>query len=866
MSSSTVPKLVAPELRLVLENGVKNNHRSLVVMVGQKCAQQIPTIYNILLKIQQSSTIDLLWCYQKNLEFSTNQKKRMNQLEKLKSKGILIDDTANNLSTFFQSCKITGCKYNDTSSILGRTFGMLILQDIESVTPNILARTIETVKGGGTILMLLNKMQNIEDLYTKSVAFNKDMAKTGGNEAFGQAANRFSKRFYKSIKKCGNCVCIDDEFNYLPAVIANLNVETFPVDYTELNNKKREVANIPAVGPLVDLTVTIDQAQIVCDVIDIIKKNELGKVVAITASRGRGKSAALGLSLAGAIANNFSNIFVTAPALDNLKTFFEFAIKGLNGIGYIETKDYDIETKDNKIFRINIHHDEQNRRQTICYIQPRDAHLLSQCEILVIDEAAAIPLPIVNKLTEGKYTVLMASTIHGYEGTGRALSLKLLEKIKKANKSRVVEKELSAPIRYSQNDPIEAWLNSFLCLNATPPKVEEFPDNTQCELMLVNRDLLFSGNQITEKVLNSIVALSIASHYKNEPNDLHRMADSPNQQIFVLGKKVEPGQKTLPSIICYIQVSLEGKISQKVYQDSLNRNKKGDGDLIPWTISHHLSCPDFSQLAGARIYRIAVHPDYQGMGYGSTAIKQLIEYYTSHLVTESMPENLPFFARTATTPHLQIDYAGVSFGLTKELFNFWRMNGFLPVYLRQSQNDITGEHSMIVLRSLQDDSIIDDSNDSTGGEGNGWLNQFCGHFRESALSLFAYEEFKDYSKELIYMIFATVEPEKREKIDGSFLFSPRDAKILKDFNLGTANFGDIKHLLPRMASLYFQKLADIKLTGEELKTLIELGVKHGSYVYTDQSKLQSIAKKFAEYLIPSLDMTKAELRIKSSSV
>ena len=42
------------------------------------------------------------------------------------------------------------------------------------------------------------------------------------------------------------------------------------------------------------------------------------------------------------------------------------------------------------IVRVNVF---RAHRQTIQYIQPTDAALLSQAELLVIDEAAAIPLP-----------------------------------------------------------------------------------------------------------------------------------------------------------------------------------------------------------------------------------------------------------------------------------------------------------------------------------------------------------------------------------------------------------------------------------------------------------------------------------------
>ena len=62
--------------------------------------------------------------------------------------------------------------------------------------------------------------------------------------------------------------------------------------------------------------------------LDAVSEKRLRSTVALTAARGRGKSAALGLCLAGAIAYGYANIFVTAPSPENLRTVFEFALKG----------------------------------------------------------------------------------------------------------------------------------------------------------------------------------------------------------------------------------------------------------------------------------------------------------------------------------------------------------------------------------------------------------------------------------------------------------------------------------------------------------------------------------------------------------
>ena len=44
---------------------------------------------------------------------------------------------------------------------------------------------------------------------------------------------------------------------------------------------------------------------------------------------------------------------------------------------------------------------------------------------------------------------------------------------------------------------------------------------------------------------------------------------------------------------------------------SLSRGRRAAGDLIPWTLSQQFTDNNFASLSGARIVRIAVHPDLQ---------------------------------------------------------------------------------------------------------------------------------------------------------------------------------------------------------------------------------------------------------------
>lgn len=112
---------------------------------------------------------------------------------------------------------------------------------------------------------------------------------------------------------------------------------------------------------------SIRQARAILTFVDAISEKTLRSTVTLTASRGRGKSAALGTAIAAAVAYGYSNIFVTSPSPENLKTLFEFVFKGFDALGYEEHLDYDIIQSTNPDFnkdvvRVNVFRD---HRQTI---------------------------------------------------------------------------------------------------------------------------------------------------------------------------------------------------------------------------------------------------------------------------------------------------------------------------------------------------------------------------------------------------------------------------------------------------------------------------------------------------------------------
>lgn len=67
---------------------------------------------------------------------------------------------------FICTTEIRWCYYHETHKILGQSYDMCVLQDFEALTPNTLARAIETVSGGGLIVFLLNSVDSLRQLCT----------------------------------------------------------------------------------------------------------------------------------------------------------------------------------------------------------------------------------------------------------------------------------------------------------------------------------------------------------------------------------------------------------------------------------------------------------------------------------------------------------------------------------------------------------------------------------------------------------------------------------------------------------------------------------------------------------------------------
>lgn len=142
------------------------------------------------------------------------------------------------------------------------------------------------------------------------------------------------------------------------------------------------------------------------------------------------------------------------------------------------------------------------------------------------------------------------------------------------------------------------------------------------------------------------------------------------------------------------------------------------------------------------------------MGYGLRAIQLLKQYYEFKIpsLEEDQPsakeeiENVdeselnlleecieprkslpPLLLKLSERTPEKLDYIGVSFGLTEQLLKFWKKSDFVPVYLRQTTNDLTGEHSCIMINVLNSEKEDD------------WLSAYWVDFRRRFINLLAYQ-------------------------------------------------------------------------------------------------------------------------------
>ena len=383
-----------------------------------------------------------------------------------------------------------------------------------------------------------------------------------------------------------------------------------------------------------------------------VAQGHRNRPLVLTADRGRGKSSALGIAAAQLMRTTVKTIYITAPQIHNIEQVFTHNKRLLPNA--LVTEKSVVYQSSSLIFK------------------PIDKLLLEidSADLVLVDEASAIPVNILYKLAEKFPRIIFSSTVHGYEGSGRGFELKFKQQLKKI-KPEYKTQHLSEPIRWFQGDVLEQfWFNTLFSnsivdynqqLNVSEPILIEYQE---IDSLILLKD---------KKLLANIFEMLVAAHYQTSPDDLQRLLDSPESKIFVATHSA--------MVIGVAQLVEEGgeKLHDIANQIATN-TKRVKGHLVAQNIAASYNVAEFCRNKQWRISRIAILPSHQRLGHGSGLL--------DHIEEQAKKENIKFLT--------------TAFGCNTSLLNFWLRIGYCATKLSLKPEVSSGEFSCICIKSLSE--------------------------------------------------------------------------------------------------------------------------------------------------------------------
>ncbi len=397
---------------------------------------------------------------------------------------------------------------------------------------------------------------------------------------------------------------------------------------------------------------TADQSHVLSCINDNLVSPSFTHV--ITADRGRGKSHLLGKLIIKLTEMNIDNgikFYLTAPNKASCHAIYK---------------------------ALDSHH----ASQTITFIPPESVlATVTQNDILFIDEAASLPINLLIQFSNTLNKIIMATTTHGYEGTGKGFQFRFLKHLQTLNDEHLTQLHtLNQPARYAHTDPLEHWLFEAFCLNCEPSGLSLNKDQIQKpQFKEISQPQLISNDDL----LKEVFGLLIQAHYQTRPSDLRDIVDAQDFRLFGLFNASTQETDTLLAV-CLISNegpilnSPDNLIETSLQQDIYNGVRRPKGHLIPQVLAHHMGLIEALNLKGARIVRIATLPNLQQQNLGSLLISQLCKNLKSH----------------------QYDYLGSSYADTPDVTAFWNKNTFTRIRTGTKLDSASGTYSALVIKGL----------------------------------------------------------------------------------------------------------------------------------------------------------------------
>lgn len=370
----------------------------------------------------------------------------------------------------------------------------------------------------------------------------------------------------------------------------------------------------------------------------------------LLANRGRGKSSAMGLAIAEIIKVHKKHLIVTSISVANTQALFHHAkVSGL-----IQKQD-----------KYAIHYTNGSLLEFI----PPDVLLANkpECDLLLIDEAAAIPLPLLASFLAIYARIIFSSTEHGYEGTGRGFS-QLFKALLNEKAKGWREYRLFTPIRYAKDDPLENWLFDTFLFNAEPDITPLLSVQIEKEItyQAITKEQLLAD----EDLLKQVFALLVSSHYQTSPNELMYLLNDETQLL--LGAFYDS------KLVGLALAKKEGGFSSSLAKEVIAGKRRLKGHLLAQSLSAHTG--DITPLTSRvlRLSRVAVFEPYRRQSIGQGLLREV----------EKKARELGF------------DLIGCSFGVTPPLLSFWLKNAYQPVRLGVNRDAASGTYSLQLLKPL----------------------------------------------------------------------------------------------------------------------------------------------------------------------
>lgn len=512
---------------------------------------------------------------------------------------------------------------SQATSLLGTETQMLVYDGFSGFDPDAFGALTGTLQGGGLLILLCPPLET-----WCSYPDPENHRITVAGTPAARVQGRFLSRLAATIKNDSSVVCVK-QGHALPSCPA-----------THLTTYHHQPYN--------ETCHTRDQAEAVAAVLHVALGHRKRPVILIS-DRGRGKSSALGIAAARLLKSGKKTILVTAPRQQSSLTLFAQAARLLPAAH--KTKG-------------TLHLEDG------CIRYSAPDHLLlhpQPADLLLVDEAAAIPTPILEALLGHYPRIAFATTIHGYEGSGRGFALRFRQSLDRRF-PQWREIPLQQPIRWAPGDPLERWLFHALALDANPAPDELITTATpkQCSFEILDRDRLIDQ----ETDLSDLFGLLVLAHYRTTPFDLRQLLDGPNLTLYVL--------RFRQRIVATALVALEGGFDTTTAHAIWGGYRRPRGHLLAQSLAAHLGLEAGAGLMGARIMRIAVHPELQQEGLGSRLVGEILQHASI----------------------CGLDYLGSSFGATSQLMRFWSRNRLLPVRIGLRRGASSGTQSVITLHPL----------------------------------------------------------------------------------------------------------------------------------------------------------------------